>query len=53
MNVVVVTDAAGSRKFDKAKSRLRIDGAQALAQAAGMRARLIGASKPVYQMIFV
>jgi phage terminase large subunit-like protein len=42
-NAAVVTDPAGNRKFDKAKSRLRIDGAQTLAMAAGKRAHLIKA----------
>jgi len=41
-NAVVVTDAAGNRKFDKEKSRLRIDGAQTLAMAAGKRSQLLG-----------
>lgn len=40
-NAVVVTDPAGNRKFDKEKSRLRIDGAQTLAMAAGKRSQLI------------
>jgi phage terminase large subunit-like protein len=40
-NAVVTQDPAGNRKFDKEKSRMRIDGAQSLAMAAGMRAKLI------------
>lgn len=40
-NAVVSTDPAGNRKFDKEKSRLRIDGAQVLAMAAGKRAQMI------------
>lgn len=40
-NAVVTSDPAGNRKFDKEKSRMRIDGAQSLAMAAGMRAKLI------------
>lgn len=53
-NAVVVTDPAGSRKFDKSKSRLRIDGAQTLAMASGERARIVQAApKPSFQMLFV
>ena len=40
-NAVVQTDPAGNRKFDKDKSRMRIDGAQVLAMAAGKRAQLL------------
>ena len=40
-NAVVQTDPAGNRKFDKDKSRMRIDGAQCLAMAAGKRAQLL------------
>jgi phage terminase large subunit-like protein len=40
-NAVVSTDPAGNRKFDKQLSRLRIDGAQALAMAAGKRSQMI------------
>lgn len=39
MNAQVSTDPAGNRKLDKSASRLRIDGAQALAQACGLKAR--------------
>lgn len=35
-NVVMATDPAGSRKFDKSKSTARIDAAQALAMAVGL-----------------
>lgn len=52
-NAVVTQDAAGERKFDKDKSRMRIDGAVALAMAAGMRAQLLAAKPPSYQMLFV
>ena len=41
-NAAVSTDPAGNRKFDKEKSRMRIDGAQTLAMAAGKRAQMIG-----------
>jgi phage terminase large subunit-like protein len=37
-NAIVVQDPAGNRKLDKAKSRMRIDGAVAAAMAAGLRA---------------
>ena len=39
-NAIAVMDASGSRKLDKAKTRFRIDGAQALTMAAGLRARI-------------
>ncbi|MDO1559814.1 terminase large subunit [Brevundimonas sp. 2R-24] len=39
MNALAVSDAAGNRKLDKAKSRFRIDGAVALAMALGLKAR--------------
>ena len=39
INVVVTTDPAGARKFNKDKSRERIDGMVALAMAVGLRAR--------------
>lgn len=53
-NAVVHTDPAGNRKFDKSKSRLRIDGAQCLAMAAGARATMISVTKePEYQAFFV
>jgi phage terminase large subunit-like protein len=45
-NAVVSTDPAGNRKFDKEKSRMRIDGAQALAMAAGKRAQMNGQKPP-------
>lgn len=38
-NAVITTDAAGNRKLDKSKTTGRIDGAQALAMAMGIRAR--------------
>lgn len=38
-NAVATTDPAGNRKFDKSMSRLRIDGAVALAMAIGLRAK--------------
>lgn len=38
-NAVVVQDPAGNRKLDKAKARARIDGAQALAMACGLKAK--------------
>lgn len=38
-NAIAVIDPAGERKFDKSKSRFRIDGAVALAMAVGLRAR--------------
>lgn len=38
-NAVVSTDPAGNRKLDKDKARFRIDGAQALAMALGLKAR--------------
>ncbi|WP_281275886.1 terminase large subunit [Maritalea mobilis] len=45
-NAVVSTDPAGNRKFDKDKSRMRIDGAQVLAMAAGKRAQLLDENGP-------
>lgn len=39
-NAAIATDPAGNRKLDKHKSRFRIDGAQAAAQAVGARASL-------------
>lgn len=38
-NAIAVSDPAGGRKFDKSKSRFRIDGAQALAMAIGLKSR--------------
>lgn len=38
-NTVVAYDPAGNRKLDKDKAKFRIDGAQALAQALGLKAR--------------
>jgi phage terminase large subunit-like protein len=38
-NAVATMDPAGNRKLDKEKARFRIDGAVALAMAAGLRAR--------------
>lgn len=38
-NAIAITDAAGNRKLDKAKSRFRIDGAVATAMALGLKAR--------------
>jgi phage terminase large subunit-like protein len=38
-NAVAVMDPAGNRKLDKAKARFRIDGAQAVTMAAGLKAR--------------
>jgi len=50
-NAAVSTDPAGNRKFDKEKSRMRIDGAQTLAMAAGKRAQMIerGAGPSIYE----
>lgn len=39
-NAIIVNDPAGNRKLDKAKSRMRIDGAVAAAMAHGLRAKL-------------
>lgn len=39
-NAIVVQDPAGNRKLDKAKSRMRIDGAVASAMAVGLWSRL-------------
>lgn len=39
-NAIIVSDAAGNRKLDKGKSRMRIDGAVSAAMAHGLRARL-------------
>lgn len=38
-NAVVTTDAAGNRKLDKSKTRFRIDGAVAMVEALGLKAR--------------
>ena len=38
-NAIVTKDAAGNRKLDKSKSRMRIDGAVAATMVAGLRAR--------------
>lgn len=38
-NAVAVNDPAGNRKFDKSKTRFRIDGAVAAAMAIGLKAR--------------
>lgn len=55
-NVTIVGDPSGNRKFDKARSTGRIDGAQALAMAMGVAA--VHGSTPVkappkFQMFFV
>jgi phage terminase large subunit-like protein len=39
-NAVVIPDAAGNRKFDKAKATGRIDGLVALAMAEGVEAMM-------------
>ncbi|MBB4859457.1 phage terminase large subunit-like protein [Novosphingobium chloroacetimidivorans] len=39
MNALVKMDEAGNRKLDKSKSRFKIDGAQALAMALGLKVR--------------
>ncbi len=39
-NAIIAMDAAGNRKLDKSKSRLRIDGAVAATMAFGLRAKL-------------
>lgn len=46
-NAVAVTDPAGNRKIDKEKSRLRVDGAVALAMAMGLRARDRGSAHAI------
>ena len=55
-NLTVVTDPSGNRKFDKARSTGRIDGAQALAMAIGVAA-MHGSTPekapPKFQMFFV
>lgn len=38
-NAMTISDAAGSRKLDKSKTRFRIDGAVALAMAIGLKSR--------------
>ena len=38
-NAMAVENAAGDRKLDKSKTRFRIDGAQALAMAVGLKSR--------------
>jgi phage terminase large subunit-like protein len=49
-NAIVEADAAGNRKFNKAKSRMRIDGAVAAAMAFGLRSKLADTDGPsVYQ----
>lgn len=40
-NAIVTMDPSGNRKLDKAKSRMRIDGAVSGAMAHGLRARLV------------
>ena len=45
-NAIVKPGDGGNRKFDKEKAIMRIDGAQALAQAAGMRASLQSEAPP-------
>lgn len=39
MNAIVLTDPSGNRKLDKSAARFRIDGAVALVEAIGLRAR--------------
>jgi phage terminase large subunit-like protein len=39
LNAQAISDPAGNRKLDKSKATLRIDGAQALAMAVGLKAR--------------
>jgi phage terminase large subunit-like protein len=46
-NAVAVTDPAGSRKIDKEKARLRVDGCVALAMAMGLRARDRGSAHAI------
>lgn len=38
-NAMVISDPAGNRKFDKSKTRFRIDGAVALSMALGLKAK--------------
>lgn len=51
-NATVATDAAGNRKFTKAKSTGRIDGMVALAMAVGVMPQQM-AVEPKFQMLFV
>jgi len=48
-NAVAVTNPAGARKLDKAKSTTRIDGLQAAAMAIGLAARTPGKKASVYR----
>lgn len=52
-NVMVDGDAAGNRKFNKRRASGRIDGAVALAMAAGLSATKIQEKEPQYQVLFV
>lgn len=45
-NAMVITDPAGNRKLDKAKTRFRIDGAVAAAMAVGLKAADLTKAKP-------
>lgn len=45
-NAIVKNGPGGNRKFDKEKVIMRIDGAQAAAQAAGMRASIVTEAAP-------
>jgi len=45
-NATVITGPSGDRKFKKGVEHKRLDGAQALAQAAGMRASLVNVAPP-------
>jgi phage terminase large subunit-like protein len=48
-NAIAVTDPAGGRKLDKAKSTGRIDALQALAMAVGLAARTTPKKPSVYR----
>ena len=50
-NAVATMDAAGNRKLDKEKARFRIDGAQALVMAVGLKARETAAPEKQYQIM--
>lgn len=52
-NTRVITDPAGNRKFEKAKSTGRIDGIVALAMAMGVASREAVAQAPDYQIHFI
>lgn len=52
-NAVVKTDPAGNRKLDKAKSRGRIDGMSALADAFGVAPLDEADADPEYTMLFL